>query len=120
MLRNTATNRRRHSAVTARSWCGPVYAPVGARGAAGAPGRRASDLRYAWIRGRAPRASVSNSKKPPVLRAALGRARNSLIYSFGFLYLAARSLHDVVPTLGGGVVLAADRVAVDVGGRAHG
>ncbi len=25
MLRNTATNRRRHSAVTARSWCGPVY-----------------------------------------------------------------------------------------------
>src|ERR1022692_2370019 len=30
MLRNTATNRRRHSAVTARSWCGPRLRPVGA------------------------------------------------------------------------------------------
>jgi hypothetical protein len=45
---------------------------------------------------------------------------NFLVYSLGFLSLAACSLHDVVPTLGGGVVLAADRVAVDVGGRAHG
>ena len=32
MLRNTATNRRRHSAVTVQSWCAPVHATVGARG----------------------------------------------------------------------------------------
>jgi hypothetical protein len=46
--------------------------------------------------------------------------RHALVYNLGLLCLAARSLHDVVPTLCGGVVLAADRVAVDVGGRAHG
>src|ERR1017187_4527046 len=45
--------------------------------------------------------------------------RNTSVYSLGFLGLAARSLHDVVPRLRGGVVLAADRVAVDVGGRAY-
>ena len=37
--------------------------------------------------------------------------------SLGFL--GARSLHDVVPPQRGGVVLAANRVGVDVGGRAH-
>jgi hypothetical protein len=32
MLRNNGTNRRRHSAVTAQSWCAPVDATIGARG----------------------------------------------------------------------------------------
>jgi hypothetical protein len=45
---------------------------------------------------------------------------HALIYCFRFLILASRSQHDVIPTLRGRVVLAADRVAVDVGGRAHG
>ncbi len=46
--------------------------------------------------------------------------RNFLVYGFGFLRLDAGSLHDVVPTPGGCVVLAADGVALDVGGRARG
>src|SRR5262249_26297710 len=46
--------------------------------------------------------------------------RHALVFGLGFLCLTARSLHNVRPTLGGGVVLAADRVAVYVGGCAHG
>jgi hypothetical protein len=63
-----------------------------------------------------------NKERPPVHEAAFycGEVRQLLIYSFGFLCLAARSLHDVVPTQCGGVVLAADRVAIDVGSRTHG
>jgi len=40
-----------------------------------------------------------------------------LVYGPGFL--CARLLHEVVPNLGRGAVLAADRVAVDGGGRGH-
>src|ERR1019366_7026316 len=41
----------------------------------------------------------------------------SLVYARGFL--GARLLHDVVPNLGRGAVLAADRVGVDGGGGGH-
>jgi len=40
-----------------------------------------------------------------------------LVYGPGFL--CARLLHEVVPNLGRGAVLAADRVAVDGGGGGH-
>ena len=55
-------------------------------------------------------------------RAARGgnstlREQAASVYALGFLL--ARSLHDVVPNLGRGAVLAADRVAVDGGGGGH-
>src|SRR5580658_8374598 len=58
--------------------------------------------------------SVQTSPKP--VSAMIGLAIAPLVYALGFLRLPPRALHDVVPTLRGGVVLAADCVAVDVGG----
>ena len=81
------------------------------------------DFRYVWIRGARPtRQEFPKAKSRPFMSGSsiLVVGGQILVYSFGFLCLAARSQHDVVPTLGGGVVLAADRVAVDVGSRAHG
>jgi hypothetical protein len=49
--------------------------------------------------------------------AFLAMKTRSLVY--GLWFLVPRSPHDVVPRLSGGVVLAPDRVAVDIGGRSY-
>src|ERR1017187_6160887 len=84
---------------------------LGYRGAAVAPGRRAWTSGTPGYVGAPPRPMFPRAKSRPFCERLFycRGARSFLVYSFGFLYLAARSLHDVVPTLGGGVVLAADR-----------
>ena len=43
-----------------------------------------------------------------------------MLLVYAGVLLAGGSLHDLVPTQGGGVVLAANGVRVNVGGRPHG
>ena len=50
MVRNTAMDGRRHSEVTAQSWCAPVHATIGRTWRGAGAGTAGMDLRCVWIR----------------------------------------------------------------------